>query len=97
MLAGPTESRTCHHAPPSINQPLCPSALHLFRSTTPPERPPPPPSPPPPPPHRYGVGIGLAGSLMAISFYQAVIHHLLYFRTMRWGWHMRISFTGNFP
>lgn len=42
----------------------------------------------------YGVGVGLAFALIATSFYQAVVHHLLYFQTMRLGWNVRTGFTG---
>jgi hypothetical protein len=41
---------------------------------------------------RYGVGMGLG--LAALAFAQGVLHHALYFQTMRLGWRIRNSVTG---
>jgi ATP-binding cassette subfamily C (CFTR/MRP) protein 4 len=39
-------------------------------------------------------GIALGCGLVLASFAQAVVHHLLYYTTMKSGWNCRIAFTG---
>ena len=39
-----------------------------------------------------GVVLGLG--LVLASFLQALVHHLLYYETMKMGWNLRIAFTG---
>lgn len=40
------------------------------------------------------IGLVWAGSISIVAFIQAIIHHQLYFYTMRGGWNARMAFSG---
>lgn len=44
--------------------------------------------------NNFGEGFGLAFGLVVASLCQAIVHHYLYYYTMRMGWNLRIGFIG---